>query len=84
MSYDRMKAATLVNSELLAHLNLSGPEFVHSISDSDDKSNLHNIPLSDMLKSIKIHRADGIPVNKLAQNSVNVFTFHFLRNVLYL
>ena len=79
VSYDRTKAAILINSGELEQLHLSGPEYVYSMSDCKDDKNLRGLALKDILQAIRIKRSDGLPVNKVAQEEINVFTFHFLR-----
>ena len=72
----------MVNSPHLAHLHLAGPlEYIYSVHDSDEHRNLFSEPLADILDQIKIRRVDGLPVARLAQDTVNTFTFHFLRSV---
>ena len=80
MSYDRVKAATLINSQELAHLNLKNAAYVHSIHDGAEARALDQITMTDILKVVRIRRADGLPIQKMAQDTINIFTFHFIRN----
>ena len=70
-----------MQSELVTGLNWSGPTQVYSIHDSQDDKNLHSEPLMNILDQIKITRTDGLPVTKLAQDTINTFTIHEFRNV---
>ena len=83
MSYDKVKAAFLVNSNELAHLHLGGPmENIYSAHDSEDDKNLFAQTLADITSRIVIRRLDGLPVTRMAQDTINTFTFHFIRIVL--
>ena len=70
-----------MENELVEDLNWSGPAIVYSMHDSHEEKNLNSESLSSILDQIKITRLDGLPVTKLAQDTVNTFTFHFFRIV---
>ena len=81
-SYDRVKAATLVNAPELAHLNLTNPTYVQSAHDSHE-GGIHQLKMADLIKAIRIRRTDGQPANKISQDTITQFTFHFIRKRSY-
>ena len=63
---------------------MAGPlENIYSAHDSDDGKNLFSVSMDDILKQIIIRRLDGHPVTRMAQDTINTFTFHFIRKVLF-
>ena len=70
----------LVASDELAHLHLKDPTYVHSVHDSQSGRALSSITMQDLLKPIKIRRLDGQPVTSIPQDTINQYTFHFIRN----
>ena len=78
-SYDRVKAATLIQAPELAHLNLTNPAYVQSAHDAEN-GGLQKIKMADLIKAIRIRRVDGQPAHNISQDSITQFTFHFFRN----
>ena len=58
------------------------PSYVHSVHDTTADNDINKVTMADILKFVRIRRVDGLPVTKLAQDSLNQFTFHFIRNAM--
>ena len=69
----------IIHSDTLEHLHFHSHNFVHSINDCKDGRDLSQVTMTDIMNDVRVTRHDGQPVNKLAQDAINQFTFHFIR-----